>query len=232
MRDEGRIKEKIEIVLDSRQVVSIVLGAAVLLGTVFYLGVTVGKDLAVAAAPAGGDPLEKLDQQAIVDVEQKLTFPETLTGEPPPDAPAAVAKPQPAPAEAPKPAEPDKAAEAQKVAEAPKAPEAPKAEAAPAPTRPEPPKAEPKPAPKAEAKSGAFTVQVGALPSRSEADAVVSKLRSKGLSPYVVEADVPGKGTFYRVRLGKFRSREDAKRYLEDLQRETSVSGFVAQVDG
>lgn len=239
MRDGERIKEKIEIVLDSRQVVSIVLGAAVVLGTVFYLGVTVGRDLAGGKAPAAVDPLERLDQQALaLQLDEKLTFAESLTGEPPPEAPAAIGK---AEAEASR-ARAEEAAAKEAAAKEAVAKEAAAREAAAkeaaakeaaakeAAARP----AEKEPTPKAPAApaAGGFTVQVGAFPTRTEADALVARLRSQGLSPYVVAAEVQGKGLFHRVRLGRFRSREEARRYLEDLQRETSVSGFVAQVDG
>lgn len=264
MRDGERIKEKIEIILDSRQVVSIVLGAAVVLGTVFYLGVTVGRDLAGAEKPAAIDPLERLDQQAMaLQMDETLTFAESLTGEPLPTAPAAIGKAVAAQQAAKADAEKAEAARAEAArAEAAKA-EAAKAEAARAEAaRAEAAKAEAARAEAAKAEAAkavvakaeparsdalaagkgaaaasataqpSFTVQVGAFPTQPEAEALMGRLRDQGFSPYVVAAEVAGKGLFHRVRLGKFKNREEAKRYLEDLQRETSVSGFVAQVDG
>ncbi|WP_373049053.1 SPOR domain-containing protein [Vulgatibacter sp.] len=252
MRDVGRIREKIEIVLDSRQVVSIVLGSAVLLGIVFYLGVTVGKDLAAAQPAPPADPLAELDRQAEA-LAEKLTFPDSLTDEAAPPMPsaeaaaaakaeserAAAAEAERALAAAEKAAAEKAAADAERAkaeaeaeAEAAKAAADARAVAAAKPVDKAP--AAPKPAapPKVEAAAGGFTVQVGAMPNRSEADALVTRLRGQGLSPYVVAADIPGKGTFYRVRLGRFASRDEAKRYLADVQRETQLSGFVAQVDG
>lgn len=76
--------------------------------------------------------------------------------------------------------------------------------------------------------SGAFAVQVAASQNRVEAEAQVARLKAKGYAPYIVSATVPGKGTWYRVRLGSFSSREDASRYLDDFRRETRLDAFVA----
>jgi cell division septation protein DedD len=69
-------------------------------------------------------------------------------------------------------------------------------------------------------------VQVGASQDRAEADRIAAKFRSYG--PRVEEAEVAGKGTWYRVRVGSFPTREAAERYLRDLARETGVKGYVA----
>ncbi|HSN91797.1 MAG TPA: SPOR domain-containing protein, partial [Anaeromyxobacteraceae bacterium] len=84
-----------------------------------------------------------------------------------------------------------------------------------------PPAAAPAPPP-----PGTFSVQVGASRDRAEADRIAGKFRSSGAR--VEEADVPGKGTWYRVRVGSFPTREAAERYLRDLARETGVKGYVA----
>ena len=57
---------------------------------------------------------------------------------------------------------------------------------------------------------------------------MVSRLREKGYAPYITTADVAGKGTFYRVRMGSFATKEAASRYLEDFKRETKTEAFVA----
>lgn len=261
MRDAGRIREKIEIVLDSRQVVSIVVGSAVVLGIVFYLGVTVGRDLAAAQPAPPADPLEQLDRQA-ERLAEKLTFPDALTDEPAPGAAAQRAADEALAAAdeaAAKKAATEKAAEEKAAEEKAAAEKAAAERAAAEKLAAEKAAAEKAAAEKAAADEAAaeklaaakaatvraeepratvaaeetmFTVQVGAMPTRSEADALAARLRSKGLSPYVVAADIPGKGVFYRVRLGRFRTRDEARRYLADVQRELEITGFVAQVDG
>ena len=50
-------------------------------------------------------------------------------------------------------------------------------------------------------------------------------MKSAGFQPYLTEADVTGKGTFYRVRLGSYRSLEaanDAKADYERAARKTA----------
>ena len=63
---------------------------------------------------------------------------------------------------------------------------------------------------------------------RSEADSFAAKLRDKGYAPYIIEAQVPGRGTWYRVRMGGFASKDAATRYLKDFRRETQIDAFVA----
>ena len=52
--------------------------------------------------------------------------------------------------------------------------------------------------------SGNFTVQVSAFQTEEEAEAYKASLNRKGYHPYVVAAEIPGKGMWYRVRVGRF----------------------------
>ena len=277
MRDTHRMREKYDLSLDSRQVVSLLIGAIVVLGAVFVLGVLVGKKLAgTQHADRGSDLLAALDHRT--DALEKaraappLTFQEELTRTTPDDkhlaapakappatkptptpppatataaksaptatAPAAAVKSSPAPnapaskavATAPKslPAAsaaasteenaPDALAEAKSPAT-----ETVATRATPAAAKP----ATPKP-PEATASNGAFTLQLGASPNRDDAERQASRLREKGYAPYIVTAEVPGKGTWYRVRMGSFPTKDAATRYLQDFKRETQAEAFVA----
>jgi cell division protein FtsN len=69
-------------------------------------------------------------------------------------------------------------------------------------------------------------VQVGSTQDRIEAERIAARFATRGAR--VVVADVPGKGRWYRVRLGSFETRESADRYLRDLERGTGAKGFVA----
>jgi cell division septation protein DedD len=62
------------------------------------------------------------------------------------------------------------------------------------------------------AQSGEFTVQVSAYQSMAEASAFMASLKRKGFAPFVVKAEIAGKGTWYRVRIGRFVSEADATR--------------------
>ena len=44
--------------------------------------------------------------------------------------------------------------------------------------------------------------------------------RAAGLKPYVVEADLGSKGTWYRVRVGAFKDKAAASRFRTDVERE------------
>ena len=46
-----------------------------------------------------------------------------------------------------------------------------------------------------------------------------------------VEVDIPGKGRWYRVRLGSFDTREAAERYRRDLEEQTGSKGYVTGIN-
>jgi DedD protein len=72
---------------------------------------------------------------------------------------------------------------------------------------------------------GRFTLQLSSFQDRSEAEAFLTAMKSAGYQPYLTEADVGGKGTFYRVRLGSYRSVEaatDAKADYEKAAKKTA----------
>jgi len=75
---------------------------------------------------------------------------------------------------------------------------------------------------------GAFTLQLSAFQTKEEADRFAGRLRDRGYAPYIVAAEVPNKGTWYRVRMGSFPTKDAATRYLTDFKRETQLDAFVA----
>lgn len=50
---------------------------------------------------------------------------------------------------------------------------------------------------------GTFTVQVASAKERKEAEEIRKALVGKGYAAYIVETEIAGKGTWYRVRIGK-----------------------------
>ncbi|NPC69639.1 SPOR domain-containing protein [Corallococcus sp. AB004] len=303
MRDAHRMKEKFDVSLDNRQIVSLLIAGIVVMGAVFVLGVVVGKKLSSDAQTAEApDLLSALDANAQVlnDARQDppLTFPDELTRKtgseplPPmpkpaakPEAPkvAAAAKPEVKPetkpaakpaALAPTPdpdtgelpamdaAEEDAIANGKPLAKPEPKPEPKVEEPAKVAAKPEPKVVEPvkgkveetpvatrtaardggmkeaiaraqalpaePPRPSEAVKGGAFTLQLSAFQSRQDADRFAARLRDKGYAPYILTAEVPGKGTWYRVRMGSFASKEAAGRYLTDFKRETQLDAYVA----
>ncbi|HME92085.1 MAG TPA: SPOR domain-containing protein [Myxococcaceae bacterium] len=276
MRDSHRIKEKYELALDSKQIVSLLIGGIVVTGTVFVLGVVVGKNLAGPQRAGGAaDLLSALDEKAAameqVRGEPKLTFQDELTKKSAPEAarPSAVeAKPiaegqgtagaraaaasrgavsDTAPV-ARQPPPPDPGDQLAGAVERPMDEPAPRAENWQEPPSESAPAAKSqsrtassrlkeaiaraeKKAPEPSAPAAGFTLQLAASQARAEADRFASRLRERGYAPYVVESDVPGRGKWYRVRMGRFASREAAVKYLEDFRRETQLEAFVASAN-
>jgi DedD protein len=76
------------------------------------------------------------------------------------------------------------------------------------------------------ADSGDYTVQVSAFQSLGEANAFSSGLERKGYKPYVVTAQLTGRGTWYRVRVGSFSNSADATEAKLHLAR-SDVAGWV-----
>src|SRR3990172_9268786 len=65
---------------------------------------------------------------------------------------------------------------------------------------------------------GRYTVQIAAFQKEEEAKQIVNNLKSKGYPAFIKTAEVPGKGTLYRVRIGTFTTRVTAKLYANNLK--------------
>lgn len=79
----------------------------------------------------------------------------------------------------------------------------------------------------ARAQSAEVAVQVGAVLTQADAEGMVTSLRAKGLDAYWVRAQVPGKGTRYRVRLGKFTNQSDAQQLAAHACAQRAITQFV-----
>jgi len=236
MRENSKIRDRFELSLDGRQVAATVVGALVLLGGVFVLGLNVGRQSAAAPPPPKPEnPLAALDQpprgaEPRAAKEPRLSYHDALTKGPPEAAPLPEPRPSPSSPPSGRPAEPAAAAP---VAATPR-----EAAREPAPVTPAPrdPVAaavakvqalQPRPpAPPAAAAEGGgrFAVQVGASQSEAEARRLAKRHEAEGAR--VVAADLPGKGRVYRVKVGAFATRAEAERLLGDLARR-GVKGFV-----
>lgn len=62
--------------------------------------------------------------------------------------------------------------------------------------------------------NGGFTVQVSSWKSRPIAFQQVAKFKAKGYDAYIEKADIPGKGTWYRVKVRNFKSQKEAEDFL------------------
>jgi len=65
---------------------------------------------------------------------------------------------------------------------------------------------------------GKYTVQLGSFQNIDAAYTLEKKLQSKGYPCFVIKAAIPKKGTWYRVRVGTFKTKEKAVAYAEQLK--------------
>ncbi len=199
-----KVKERVELSLDGRQIASIVVGALVLLGVVFVLGLNLGRQLATRGLDVTrGDALAALDRPPPMPAgpisDDALTFHDRLTKDRPPvpEVPPARAAPTPA---------------------APVAAAPPASPGAPTPARGAAPSAP----------ATTFAVQLISTTSRAEADRLAGKLQE--FDPRVEAAEVTGKGRVYRVRVGVFETRAEADRMLKTLAPRTRAKGMVVSI--
>ena len=177
----------------------------------------------IAPAPSGGAP--SADTPAAKPEPEQLSYADRLLREGTPEEnlkPAATKpaanKPTPAPAQAVPPHEPP-ASPAPTVKEPVAAtPPSPR----PAPVTPPPTPAEAA-APVATAKSSdpsgpGFAVQVSAVKDRPEADALVKQLIAKGYPAFVLDPVKGAPTAFFRVRVGKYKTRQEAQAIMVKLQ--------------
>lgn len=235
--DSDLYKDKIEVSLDGRQIFYLFFGGAVVACLVFVLGVMVGRRLEArahvdraAVTSATRDPLAALDRLA--EGQGELTFPSALgsAGAPVTAVDRAI---QAVAAEAPRPVAPKAAASSEDDEEEPASKPADKPEPAAAKSA-DKPKPEAKPAaavpPDGKGQKGKFTLQLSAFQDKAEAEAFLATVKGAGYGAYVVSAEVEGKGTFYRVRLGNYGTYDDAVAAKAEFERKVPKIAYVTRL--
>jgi DedD protein len=99
-------------------------------------------------------------------------------------------------------------------------------------------KPEAKPDAKPESKSDAkteepkqrYTIQLSSFQDRKEAEAFLAQVKAKGYDAKITVAEVAGKGTFYRVRMGSYRSVEAANSAKAELEKAGHPSASVMKL--
>jgi photosystem II stability/assembly factor-like uncharacterized protein len=82
-------------------------------------------------------------------------------------------------------------------------------------------------APYALGQGKSYTVQIASAPTVEEANALIADLKSKGIDAYWTRAEVAGKGTRYRVRIGKFKTQTDAKTAADKAIGRNLITEFI-----
>lgn len=73
---------------------------------------------------------------------------------------------------------------------------------------------------------GSLTLQSAAFPDEAGASEFSTKLIRAGIPAYVVPADLPRKGRWFRVRVGRFSNADDAKRYAVQSRIRAKAAGL------
>lgn len=74
-----------------------------------------------------------------------------------------------------------------------------------------------KPAVKTEPFREPWTIQVAAMKDAEEANRLVAQLLQKGYAAYKLTGEIPGKGLWHRVRVGRYRDREETTAVINRL---------------
>ena len=75
-----------------------------------------------------------------------------------------------------------------------------------------------------------YTIQLASLKEGNRAEELVDRLIRKGYSVYYYEVEVKGQ-IYYRVRYGRFSTREEAEEQAQRLARKEKIKGFVTTLD-
>jgi len=72
-----------------------------------------------------------------------------------------------------------------------------------------------------------YTLQLGSFQNNDVASSFSSALNAKGYDSHIEKITVPDKGVVFRVRLGKYKSLEDAQKTAAELGKKEGISAFI-----
>jgi cell division septation protein DedD len=75
-----------------------------------------------------------------------------------------------------------------------------------------------------------FTLQLSSFQDKAEAEAFLSSVKAQGYQAQITQAEVEGKGTFYRVRMGTYRSLDAATSAKADFEKTSSKSASIMKL--
>ncbi len=77
--------------------------------------------------------------------------------------------------------------------------------------------------------TGRFTIQVAAIRDESRALELESRLNRKGYYAYTIKTDLQAKGVWFRVRVGRFATREEALSAAEKIEADERLDTLVVR---
>lgn len=72
-----------------------------------------------------------------------------------------------------------------------------------------------------------YTLQIAAYQEKEMAEGDIKKMKRQGYAAFLVAFDLPGKGTWYRVRLGSFSSKASAEKLQKEVRAKVGISPFI-----
>jgi cell division septation protein DedD len=81
-------------------------------------------------------------------------------------------------------------------------------------------------------REGGYQLQVSSFRTQAEAEQFAAQLRARTHKAYVIEAHVPNRGTWYRVRIGPFPSQHAAASYRVGFEGREHVVPFIVPPAG
>jgi DedD protein len=230
MREIARWQDKVEVQLDNRQLYFLFFGTAVAACLVFTVGVLIGKRLEAGARPAltHGDHLAALDRLDAADFGKAV-----VRSEPPPIVAGqadeggltfhrALVEPK------------GRAAvdllASRSSSEGAVAGKTSGTQTAARDRHPPAARAESAIDEEEVIEPDRYIVQLKALPSQGEAEALVRRLSASGYRPYLVSSNAAGRGVTYRVRLGEFPSKRAAETAKAEFEARERTIAYVTRV--
>jgi len=83
--------------------------------------------------------------------------------------------------------------------------------------------------PAATGQDGRYTIQVISYQHPTDADVFAQSLRARGHHAFVMAADIPDRGRYYRVRIGPFPSQRAADAYRQTFEDEERMNTIVVR---
>jgi cell division septation protein DedD len=74
---------------------------------------------------------------------------------------------------------------------------------------------------------GGWQLQVASYRSKQEAETIASQLRARGHKAHVQRAEIPNRGTYFRVKIGPFTTQYEAARYRTSFETKEKIPSIV-----
>jgi len=77
---------------------------------------------------------------------------------------------------------------------------------------------------------GRYSLQAAAFPNEPGASEFSERLKRAGVPAYVVAADIAGRGRWFRVRVGRFETAQDADRFAAEARQRANAAGLTLRL--